>query len=261
MSQRPRILLTGATGKTGNAIAHGIAGREDVQLVACVAPSLGSGMVPTRAVPDGVATAPIVDGIDVDWDVLVDVTVAQVGIANVRAAISAKKPAVLGTTGIADDELDELGEAAANAGVGLLYVPNFAIGAVLMMQFAARAARYLDDIEIVETHHTDKVDSPSGTARRTAQLVAEARGLNANTGNTQAGSDPARGEIVAGVPVHSLRLGGAVAHQTVTASGPGELLQIRHDAIDRSCYAPGVARAAIGVRDLTGLAIGLEQVL
>jgi 4-hydroxy-tetrahydrodipicolinate reductase len=264
MSHRPRIVLTGATGKTGNAIAHGLAGRADVELVACVAPSLGAGMVPTRPVPEGVTTAPIIDGIDVEWDVLVDVTVAQVGIANVHAAIAAGKRAVLGTTGISDDELEELGAAAADAGVGLLYVPNFAIGAVLMMQFAEQAAKYFDDIEIVETHHTAKLDSPSGTARRTAQLIAAARSGSAtteNVGTVEAGGDPARGEIVAGVPVHSLRLTGAVAHQTVTASGPGELLNIRHDAIDRACYAPGVARAAIGVRNLTGLHIGLEQVL
>jgi 4-hydroxy-tetrahydrodipicolinate reductase len=257
MSIRPRILLAGATGKTGNAIAHGLVDRDDVDLVAAVAPSLAPGATPTRSIPEGIACAATIGEIVTDWDVLVDVTHAEPGLAHAREAFAAGKHVVLGTTGIADDDLIHLGAMAKAAGVGLLYVPNFAIGAVLMMRFAAEAAKYLDDVEIVEIHHAAKLDAPSGTARRTAQLVAAARGTNSHG----ADSSGARGEVVDGVHVHSLRLPGAVAHQTVTASAPGELLEIRHDALDRGCYAAGVARAARGVREIHGLAIGLEQVL
>jgi 4-hydroxy-tetrahydrodipicolinate reductase len=261
--QRPRVVLTGATGKTGNAVAHGLAARTDVELVACVAPSLG-GAAPTRAVPEGVSVAASLGDVAADYDVLVDLTHAGPAQANVLAALGAGAHVVLGTTGIDPAELRSLGARAEQAGLGLLYAPNFAIGAVLMMRFAADAARLIPDVEIVETHHGAKRDAPSGTARRTAELVAAARagaGASPQVAALVAGDSPARGEGVDGVPVHSLRLPGAVAHQQVVLSDVGEVLTISHDAVDRSCYAAGVARAVRGVSSFTGLRTGLEHVL
>lgn len=258
-SGRIRVAVTGATGRTGNAVAHGLAGRDDVVLVACVSPSAPTH--PRRPLPHdvpAVATLPELRG---SYDVLVDFTHADAAVANVRSALGAGKHVVLGTTGIAWEVLEELGHAFAERDLGLLYCPNFAIGAVLMMRFAAEAGKHLHDVEIVETHHAGKRDAPSGTARRTAELVAAARAQAGGAPSAPASSDPARGEQVDGVPVHSLRLSGAVAHQEIVFSGPGELLTIGHDALDRGSYTAGVALAVRRVASLSGLTIGLEHVL
>lgn len=251
----PRVVIAGATGRTGNAVAHGLAGRDDVVLAACVSPSLAG--TPARPTPDGVAVFAQLSDVDVPFDVLVDLTHEGPAQENIAAALERGAHVVVGTTGLPEDELDELGRQAEARGLGVLYAPNFAIGAVLMTRFAQEAARYLQDVEIIELHHQHKRDAPSGTARRTAQLVGAARGPH---GDPPGGGAP-RGDLVAGVPVHSLRLPGAVAHQDVIFGAEGERLTIRHDALDRTCYAAGVARAARGVSSFTGLRTGLEHVL
>jgi 4-hydroxy-tetrahydrodipicolinate reductase len=225
-----------------------------VTLAGCIAPSLGDGH-PTRPIPDGVPGFAQLSDVDIEWDVLVDLTRADVAIKTVTEALTAGKGVVLGTTGITHADIEKLGAIAEEKGVGLLYVPNFSIGAVLMMRFAAEAATHLKTAEIVEIHHETKLDSPSGTARRTAELVAA-------SGATSSPADEAsRGLEIDGVRVHSLRIPGATAHQEVVLGAPGEILTIRHDAIDRGCYAAGVALAVCGVNDTPGLRIGLEQVL
>ena len=249
-----RVALAGATGRTGNAVANGLAAYTGVRLVACAAPSVAS--TPTRSLPPGVAAFADVAAISEPYDVLVDLTTAEAAPANLERARANGAHVVLGTTGLSDAELQGFGEQFAAAGLGLLYIPNFSIGAVLMMRFAAEAARHLHDVEIIETHHARKLDAPSGTARRTAELVAAAGGRAATDGGSAA-----RGELVAGIPVHSLRLPGAMAHQEVVLGGPGELLTIRHDAIDRDCYTAGVALAVRGVAGYVGLTVGLEHVL
>ena len=148
--------------------------------------------------------------------------------------------------------------------VGVLIAPNFAIGAVLMMAFAEQAARFYESVEVVELHHPDKVDAPSGTAVRTADLIGAARedaGLASAPDATTHDPDGARGARVHGIPVHSVRLRGLVAHQEVLLGGPGELLTVRHDSFDRVSFMPGVLAAVRAVTEHPGLTVGLEQYL
>jgi 4-hydroxy-tetrahydrodipicolinate reductase len=268
MSDAPRIVLCGATGRTGNAVAHALVQRDDVVLAAVVAPSVAT--TPSRSLPTDVpAHATLLDAlsdpvIDSERLVIVDLTGADAAPAHMDLAIEQAIPFVLGATGISDDDIASYGAAFANVDTGLLVVPNFSIGAVLAMRVAAQLAARFPDVEIVETHHDGKRDSPSGTAVHTARLVAAARqraGLAPGPGAASAGTGGGRGESVEGVPVHALRLPGATAHQEVVFGAPGELLTIRHDAIDRSCYAAGVAVAASHVLNLQGLETGLEHVL
>ncbi len=265
MSDTPRIVLCGATGRTGNAIAHALADRDDVRVVALVAPSVAT--TPTRPLPDGVpAFATLADALAVDTapTVLVDVTHAEPATWHLSIAVEHGLHAVVGATGFEPGALDTLGARFADADLSLLVVPNFSIGAVLAMRVAADLAHHFPDVEVVETHHDGKRDAPSGTAVRTAQLIAAARreaGVAPGPAATTAGTVPSRGESVDGVPVHALRLPGATAHQEVVFGAPGELLTIRHDAVDRGCYANGVVIAARRVHELRGLNTGLELVL
>lgn len=235
----PRIVLIGATGRTGNAVAHALAARDDIVLAAVVAPSVATS--PTRPLPSGVPAFASLSEVDIAADTVVDLGVAEAVPAHAALARARGQHVVIGATGFDVTAVEQLADDAASSGLGVLVVPNFSIGAVLMMQFAERAAKYLPDAAIVETHHATKLDAPSGTAVRTAQLVAGSQGTD-----------------VEGVPVHSLRLAGATAHQDVIFSGPGEILTIRHDAIDRSCYASGVVLAARQVASCPGLNIGME---
>ncbi len=195
--------------------------------------------------------------------VLIDFTVAESAVGNIETALTAGVACVVGTTGIAAQDLERLGQLAESSGVGLLVAPNFAIGAVLMMEFAAQAARYLPDVEIIELHHEKKLDAPSGTAMLTARKIADARSQDPT--GTPAGAvekaAAARGATVEQVPVHSVRLPGHVAHQQVIFGGPGQTLTIRHDSLDRASFMPGVVLAVRKVRDLRGLVVGLEHLL
>ncbi len=261
MSSGPRIHLTGATGRTGNAVAHALTTRRDVELVTCIAPSLGR--VPTRSVPSSCMHATRVDGIPDDHvrhgDVLVDLSIAERVAGHLQWALDHGVHVVVGTTGCNETMLADAGHRFADAGLALLVIPNFSIGAVLMMRLSAQIAEYMPGVEIVETHHDTKVDAPSGTAIRTARLIAAARALEPALDTEEATA--ARGLNIDGVPVHSLRLPGATAHQDVVFGLPGEMLTIRHDAIDRSCYGAGVALAARSVASFTGLHVGLEELL
>jgi 4-hydroxy-tetrahydrodipicolinate reductase len=196
--------------------------------------------------------------------VVVDLTHAEPALAHLALAHGRRVPVVLGATGIDESQLQEWGRRFDEQGLALLVVPNFSIGAVLAMRVAEQLAGHFADVEVVETHHDGKRDSPSGTAVHTARRIAAARakaGLQPGGGAGSAGVGAGRGEPVDGVPVHALRLPGATAHQQVVFGAPGELVTVRHDAIDRSCYAAGVALAAARVHDLRGLNTGLEHVL
>ncbi len=198
-------------------------------------------------------------------DVVVDFTSPDAVMANLRWCIVAGLSVVVGTSGFDEDRLATVRAWLADAAsVSVLVVPNFGIGAVLMMRFAAAAARFFDSVEIVELHHPGKVDAPSGTARRTAQLVAAARhdaGVGPAPDATTSALDGARGASVEGVPVHAVRLAGLVAHQEVLLGGHGEVLTIRHDSLDRSSFMPGVLLGVRRVRDRPGLTVGLESLL
>ncbi|MFM8235394.1 MAG: 4-hydroxy-tetrahydrodipicolinate reductase [Actinomycetota bacterium] len=198
-------------------------------------------------------------------EVIVDFTTPEVVMENLKFAIENGIHAVVGTTGFDATRLDTLKKLlAANPKVGVLIAPNFGLGAVLMMQFAKSAAKYFESAEIIELHHPEKVDAPSGTASRTAELINEAR-REANLGKmpdkTAKSLDGARGAKIGEVPIHSVRLRGLVAHQEVLFGDKGELLTIRHDSLDRSGYMPGVL---VGVREVSsnpGLTVGLEHYL
>jgi 4-hydroxy-tetrahydrodipicolinate reductase len=198
-------------------------------------------------------------------DVVVDFTNPSAVMANLEFCISQGIHAVVGTSGFGPDRLEALSDRLTKApNVGVLIAPNFGIAAVLMMQFAEQAARFFDSAEIVELHHPNKVDAPSGTARRTAELISRAR--------LAAGCDPmpdatteelpgARGANVDGVRVHAARIQGMMAHQEVIFGGPGEVLTIRHDSMNRESFMPGVLLAVTEIRACPGLTVGLEHLL
>ncbi len=198
-------------------------------------------------------------------EVVVDFTSPDVVMDNVRWCIEHGIHAVVGTSGFGDDRLQQLRNWLGDApDVSVLVVPNFSIGAVLMMRLAAQAAPYFESVEIIELHHPDKVDAPSGTARRTAELVARSRsdaGLGAVPDATSSAFDGARGVDVSGIRVHGVRLRGLVAHQEVLFGGVGETLTLRHDSLDRASFMPGVVAAVRAVGDRPGLTVGLEDVL
>lgn len=195
-------------------------------------------------------------------DVAVDFTVPDATEANVHALIDAGVHAVVGTTGWGEESLGRVREHLAEAQTGVLIAPNFALSAVLAMRLATQAARFFESVEIIELHHPNKVDAPSGTAVHTAQAVAAARAdLPAAPDATQTSLDGARGATVDGIPVHSVRLRGLVAHEEILLGNPGEQLTIRTDSFERSSFMPGVVLAVRAIADHPGLTVGLDGVL
>ena len=196
-------------------------------------------------------------------DVMIDFTHPTVVEGNLRVALARGVDCVVGTTGLTESKLEELASLA-TPGTTLFFAPNFAIGAVLMMDFAARAARFMPHVEIIELHHDQKADAPSGTALRTAELISAARAEVPVTPGRETelpGLEGARGAVAAGVHVHSVRLPGLVAHQEVLFGGQGQTLSIRHDTIDRSSFMPGVVLAVREVGSREGLIVGLEKLM
>ncbi|TDD68721.1 4-hydroxy-tetrahydrodipicolinate reductase [Jiangella aurantiaca] len=198
-------------------------------------------------------------------DVAVEFTVPGATLANVLHCVEQGVHAVVGTTGWTDESLSQVRSAlAVQPKVGVLIAPNFAIGAVLTMLFAAQAARFYESVEVIELHHPDKIDAPSGTAIRTAEVIADARraaDVPPAPDATTSALDGARGAQVDGVPVHAVRLRGLVAHEEVLFGSPGETLTIRHDSFHRASFMPGVLAGVRGVVDRPGLTVGLEEIL
>ena len=198
-------------------------------------------------------------------DVVVDFTVPEATKSNVLWALEHGIHCVVGATGWDDEALDEVRDAAKRSdGVGVLIAPNFAIGAVLAMSFAEKAARFYESAEVLELHHPDKVDAPSGTAAHTAAAIARGRAAGALGEIPDATeSDPggARGAVVDGIHVHAVRLRGLVAHEEILFGGPGEQLSIRHDSFDRASFMPGVVHAVRTIAQRPGLTVGLEHFL
>ncbi|MEY5144829.1 MAG: hypothetical protein RL745_196, partial [Actinomycetota bacterium] len=191
-------------------------------------------------------------------EVVVDVTAPDAVMANIAWCIEHGKHMVIGTSGFTAERIAEVESmSAANPSVSILICPNFSIGAILMMQWAQQAARFFPDAEVIEYHHSGKVDAPSGTAVRTAQMIADGR---ESTPAFSRGGD-AHGVSVDGVNVHSVRGDGFLAHQDVMFGGPGERLTIRHDSLDRASFMPGVLTAIRSVTAHAGVAVGLERVL
>jgi 4-hydroxy-tetrahydrodipicolinate reductase len=240
-----RVVVAGAGGRMGRAACEAVEAADDLRLVARVGRD------------DDLAGA--LGGADV----LVDLSVPDASPDNVATAVRAGVHCVVGTTGWDDDRLADLrGLLAEHSGVGVVVAPNFSVGALLVADFAARAARFFESVEVVELHHPDKVDAPSGTAVRTARGIAAARaaaGLGPSPDATTQALDGARGADVDGVRVHAVRLRGLVAHQEVLLGGPGEQVTLRHDSLDRSSFMPGVLLGVRQVASHPGLTVGLEH--
>jgi 4-hydroxy-tetrahydrodipicolinate reductase len=232
---------------------------------------MGSEVCRTVEAADGMELAAAVDVGDArdplaECDVIVDFTHPGAVMDNLRWCLSQGRNVVVGTTGFDEARLTSVaGWLGAAPSARALIVPNFSIGAVLMMRFAEQAARFFESAEVIELHHAAKVDAPSGTAARTASKIAAARaaaGLGPPPDATVSEVDGARGAVMDGVRVHSVRLAGLLAHQEVLLGGHGEVLTIRHDSMDRSSFMPGVLLAVRGVTSLPpGLTVGLEGML
>ncbi|WP_262848842.1 4-hydroxy-tetrahydrodipicolinate reductase [Mumia quercus] len=243
--------------KVGVLGARGRMGSESVRAI-----EAAEGLVLAAAVD---ADDPLEVLVDAGVDVVVDFTSPDVVMDNLRFCVANGIHAVVGTSGFDDARLAEVRELAAQSPeVGVLIVPNFSIGAVLMMRFAQIAAPYFESVEIVELHHPDKVDAPSGTATRTAELIGEARRAAGTAPSPDATtSDPlgARGAVVDGVHVHAVRARGLVAHQEVLFGDRGETLTIRHDSVHRESFMPGVVAGVRGVAAHPGVTVGLDGIL
>lgn len=242
------VAVLGAKGRMGAETVKAISAATDLQLVAQI--DLGDSLEQLTA--SGA-------------QVVVDFTHPDAVMKNLEFAINSGIHVVVGTTGFDDAKLNLVKSwLEKNPKVGAVIAPNFGLGAVLMMQFAAKAARYFESVEIVELHHPDKADAPSGTASRTADLITQARksaSRPAMPDKTSSGLEGARGAKVGDVPVHSVRLRGLVAHQEVLLGDQGETLSIRHDSIDRSGFMPGVLLAVRAVVKTPGLTFGLEHLM
>ena len=240
------MAVIGARGRMGATTCAAVEAAPDLQLVAAL--DLGDD-------PAGLAGA----------DVAVLFSVPDVAVEHTLACVRAGVHAVVGTTGWTADRLARVeAELAGAPGVGVLVAPNFAVGAVLLIRFATAAAAHFESVEVVELHHPDKVDAPSGTARHTAELIAAARaeaGRGPAPDATSTGLDGARGADVDGIRVHSVRLRGLVAHEEVLLGNPGEQLTLRHDSFDRVSFMPGVLLGVRTVAGRPGLTVGLEHYL
>ncbi|MGQ9409095.1 4-hydroxy-tetrahydrodipicolinate reductase [Mycolicibacterium gilvum] len=241
-----RVGVLGAKGKVGATMVAGVQAAEDLTF--------------TTGIDAG---DPLSALVDTDTEVVIDFTHPDVVMDNLKFLIENGIHAVVGTTGFTDERLDQVRKwLEAKPDVSVLIAPNFAIGAVLSMHFAQQAAKHFESVEVIELHHPHKADAPSGTAARTARLIAEARkGMPPNPDATSTGLEGARGADVDGVPVHSIRLAGLVAHQEVLFGTLGETLTIRHDSIDRTSFVPGVLLAVRKIRENPGLTIGIESLL
>jgi len=259
-----RIVVQGALGKVGQVIVNALSRESDIQVVGAVELRVVEDHL---SLPGNAGSVPFSSNLEYiltscQPDVLVDFTVAQATMPAVRIATKHEVNLVIGTTGLTDDELSEIGQLARDHKVGAVVAPNFALGAVLMMHLAKVAAKYLDYAEIIELHHNLKVDSPSGTALSTAKAMAAARGKPFKRPPPEQKETPvSRGEQVEGVTIHSVRLPGLVAHQEVLLGGPGQTLSIRHDTINRECYVPGIIIAIKEVVKRQGLVYGLDTLL
>ena len=240
------VAVLGARGRMGSEVVKAVEAAEGLALVAAL--DMGDSLEQLKS-----SAAHVV----------VDFTTPDSVMANLEFLIDNGINVVVGTTGFDDAKLATVkGWLAQNPSVGVLIAPNFAIGAVLMMEFAAKAARYFESAEIIELHHPAKVDAPSGTAARTAELMSAARkeaGLGAMPDATITALDGARGALVGGIPVHSVRARGLVAHQEVLFGGLGETLTIRHDSIDRAGFMPGVILGVRKIVNTPGLTHGLDK--
>lgn len=249
-----KVAVAGYAGRMGSAVVDAVTAADDMEVVCGIDPYLTEQPFAVyRTIDEAIAES--------DFDVLVDFTQPDVVAKTLEVALPAGVDCVVGTTGLSQETLAALADTAAE-GTCLFYAPNFTTGAVLMMEFAKIAAPYFPEAEIIEFHHANKKDAPSGTAVRTAEIIQEARGRDTEAPGKETenpGCEGARGAEVAGVPVHSVRSMGYVASQEVVFGSMGQTLTLRHDSWDRTSYMPGVLLGIRNVGTQSGLIVGLEN--
>ena len=249
-----KVAVAGYAGRMGSAVVDAVTAADDMVVACGIDPNVKDAGFPVFS--------KIEDAIDdVEFDVLVDFTQPDVVAGNVEKTLKVGRDCVVGTTGMSNDTLESLAAQAVDDAC-LFVAPNFTTGAVLMMQFAKAAAPYFPEAEVLEFHHARKKDAPSGTAVRTAQMIADARGFESTAPGKETempGCEGARGALVEGVPVHSVRSMGFVATQEVIFGSMGQTLTIKHDSWDRESYMPGVLLGIRSVGERSGLIVGLEQ--
>lgn len=268
-----RVAVCGAAGRMGRQVCSAVLADPELELVGGVDP--GAPGEDLGVLAGGDAVGATVSGSVEEFlqqgsaDVIVDFTRAEAARDNVKVALSNGVHAVVGTTGLSAEDLSAFAGAAEAGGANVFVAPNFAIGAVLMMRFSEIAAEHMDRAEIIELHHEQKLDAPSGTALQTAtkigaRLAGKGSGEGGGAGGVAAGTEVvpgARGGELEGVRVHSVRLPGLVAHQEVIFGGLGQALTIRHDSFDRTSFMPGVIKAIKAVGERPGLTVGLDKLL
>lgn len=257
-----KVVVHGASGRVGHEVINALCQDPETNIVGAVDIKASGNNLP---LPDGSGVIPFSSDLDsiintCKPDVIVDFTTAKATMPAARIAAKKGVNLVIGTTGLAANEIDELGQLSKEYKVGIVVASNFALGAVLMIYLAKIAAKYLDYAEIIELHHHLKADAPSGTALSTARAMAQAKGKPFSHPGTE-GKALSRGDEVEGIAIHSVRLPGLLAHQEVILGAPGQTLSIRHDTINRECYMPGVLLAVKGVVKRQGLVYGLDALL
>ena len=258
-----RVIVQGALGKVGREMVTAVCRDKETQLVGAVDIDAKK---TSLALPDESGEVPLSTDISeilekCPADVMIDFTVAKATMPAARLALKKGINMVIGTTGLSSEELAELEKLAVDNGAGVVIAPNFALGAVLMMHLAGIAAKYMEFAEIIELHHNQKADAPSGTAILTARGMAEERGKPFPEPYDNDKNFESRGQVVEGVPIHSVRLPGLMAHQEVILGTAGQTLSIRHDTINRECYTPGVLYAVKQVVKKKGYTYGLDKLL
>ena len=251
-----RVGVFGAAGRMGSTVCRAVSDAPDMELVAAVDPvhaGAESGELEVAAEAHQLEVA--------GAQVAVDFTVLDAARDNIRWCAAHGVHAVVGTTGFTEAELAEFAELFDASSANAVIVPNFAVGAVLMMRFAELAAPFFETAEIIELHHDQKIDAPSGTAARTAQRMAAASKDWADDPTTTVVAEGARGGLIDGIPVHSVRMRGMVAHQEVMLGTTGQTLSIRHDSYDRASFMPGVLLAVRRIGETPGLTIGLDAMM
>ncbi|HHW35920.1 MAG TPA: 4-hydroxy-tetrahydrodipicolinate reductase [Bacillales bacterium] len=264
--EKIRIILAGPRGKMGTEALKLIQETEHFELVAAIDRKNGGKLISNiEGLP--ALDAPIFEDVEqcfeeIQADVLLDLTTPEIGRKHTEAALRHGIRPVVGTTGFNEEELKDLSTTAEEKGVGVIIAPNFAVGAVLMMKFAQMAAKYFPDVEIIEQHHDQKLDAPSGTAIKTAELISKNREeKQQGHPNEKETLQGARGANMNGMRIHSVRLPGLVAHQEVLFGGNGQILTIRHDSLHRSSFMSGVKLAIETVMNLDILVYGLENII
>lgn len=260
------IILAGPRGKMGKEAIRMIENESDFNLVAVI-DHKNEGKLLKDIIEDSAANIPVYTNPEqcfkeMEADVFIDLTTPESGYTHTKLAITHNLRTVIGTSGFTEEKVSELKELADEKGLGSIIAPNFAIGAVLMMKFSKMAAAYFPDIEIIEMHHDQKVDAPSGTAIKTAEMIRKSR-QSKQQGHPQETSnlEGARGAVLDGMHIHSVRLPGLVAHQEVIFGGPGQVLSIKHDSMNRDSFMQGIQTSVYKVMEMDSLVYGLENIL